>query len=457
MSRLPLYIGFLKSLGVLPGCVEVPQYDPVRLQEESPPPPPPPPPSEPVCTVDQDVYIFHSFSRNNPSVSVDINYHVQHASHFTSYEGEETSLGGKVEEVQKVSIQIDRIVESAIYSATASLLLGDGSRVDQACPPVSVFIFDSVSGKSILNVGFPFHVVLHDSNRIIKKCEMVFKDRQGHVIAGGRRVADQDDNNPEKWVTVVRVDSLPLRSDFRWRFECTNSEGAIGASDYHGVTTSDEGLVGWYRFDAEDNLGLDSSGNSNHGVVYGDPRFTRGENIAGGAIVMDGDLEDESGEDDYIVISENDQINPRGQITLEARFLVIEEIPKSHTILWGGAGNGAQDGGGWSMNTENPPNGGDCYINPTNVPSNIVGSSNLRLNQYNHVVCTYDGAYAKFFLNGNEEGSKRTQGSLGNNQKMIIGYGNNGYFRGQIDEVAIYNRALSQKEIEDSFKRLKKP
>jgi len=81
----------------------------------------------------------------------------------------------------------------------------------------------------------------------------------------------------------------------------------------------------------------------------------------------------------------------------------------------------------------------------------------VQLNQWQHVAVTYDGKYVKFYINGilNNTHLVSAPGPLGkSSSNLYIGYNSTIYdsntraFNGTIDEVRIWNRTLSQAEIQ---------
>ncbi len=82
-----------------------------------------------------------------------------------------------------------------------------------------------------------------------------------------------------------------------------------------------------------------------------------------------------------------------------------------------------------------------------------LGIGNINLNTWYHVVGTWDGTYIKGFLNGNYVGNNTAIAPSFANEYLFIGQRNTGsdYFNGLIDEVRIYNRALSQEEINQTM------
>jgi len=96
------------------------------------------------------------------------------------------------------------------------------------------------------------------------------------------------------------------------------------------------------------------------------------------------------------------------------------------------------------------------YLRP--APANSTTDQGVRqashtaipLNAWTHIATTYDGANQRFYINGVLVATKAQTGSIAvGNQPLRIG-GNNvsgEFFRGVIDEVRVYNRALSLAEI----------
>lgn len=83
-----------------------------------------------------------------------------------------------------------------------------------------------------------------------------------------------------------------------------------------------------------------------------------------------------------------------------------------------------------------------------------VGKNNvIEENKWYHIVGTYNGSVMRIYLDGVLIDSKEVVTSLvTNNHTLTIGQvDNNFYFNGIIDEVAIYNRALSAKEVYDLY------
>lgn len=90
-------------------------------------------------------------------------------------------------------------------------------------------------------------------------------------------------------------------------------------------------------------------------------------------------------------------------------------------------------------------------VNENNVKYTITTSAKVCFDRWTHLSTTYDGDNLKILINGVEEGSKPTPSSGGicyDSSKVVrIGaYNNNLFFKGNIDEVKIINRGLTNEE-----------
>ncbi len=79
----------------------------------------------------------------------------------------------------------------------------------------------------------------------------------------------------------------------------------------------------------------------------------------------------------------------------------------------------------------------------------VAGQAPLMQNQWNHVMATYDGTTARLYVNGYEQGRLNVSGSAcANAQPLRLGNG----FAGRLDEVTLYDHALSPFEVRDLFR-----
>jgi Concanavalin A-like lectin/glucanases superfamily len=86
-----------------------------------------------------------------------------------------------------------------------------------------------------------------------------------------------------------------------------------------------------------------------------------------------------------------------------------------------------------------------------NMPLDARGTAAAPLNVWTHLAATYDGTTLRLFVNGAQTGSRAVSGALLTSTGVLRIGGNSlwgEYFAGRIDEVRIYNRALTLAEIQ---------
>ena len=81
----------------------------------------------------------------------------------------------------------------------------------------------------------------------------------------------------------------------------------------------------------------------------------------------------------------------------------------------------------------------------------VIGTSSLAANAWAHVAMTYDGVTLRLFVNGTQVSSRALSAPITTSTGVLRLGGNNvwsEFFQGLIDEVRIYNRALTTGEIQ---------
>lgn len=198
------------------------------------------------------------------------------------------------------------------------------------------------------------------------------------------------------------------------------------------------GLVGTWHFDGN---AQDSSGNGNHGTING-ATFVQG--INGQALSFDG-------VDDYVDIGDNPSLRIDGPYTVEAwvysnKNNIGQILSKSrlhdlrnYELLWLDEGNG-----GPRIKFEFSINGVTYWRE----------SQLLKYKEWYYVAGVYDGTYVKLYINGAQAAITPASGIVDvSTQPLTIGRRSDGvrFFNGIIDEVRIYNRALSASEIKANY------
>jgi len=195
--------------------------------------------------------------------------------------------------------------------------------------------------------------------------------------------------------------------------------------------------VASYSFD--DNTGtqaLDASGNANTGTV---------SNGAWTATAKYGKAITFNGTSSRVTINDSASLDLTTGMTLEA-WVRPTALSGWRSIIIKERGNALS----YSLyaNTNNNKPFGEIM---TPIDQYIEAGNKLPLNTWTHVATTFDGTQLRLFVNGTQVGSKITTGSIVSSSDSLR-IGSNAiwgeYFKGQIDEVRIYNSALSASEIQ---------
>jgi hypothetical protein len=215
---------------------------------------------------------------------------------------------------------------------------------------------------------------------------------------------------------------------------------------------SRDGLIAEYLFNGNAN---DTSGNNLNGTLSGSPTLTADRT---GSVNKAYNFD---GIDDYITINENSLLNPSNAITVAAWYKPIASFP--------GIGYEPFVEKGFTSNSSpyyqyHLGVCGDTYSDPSQrgafgfaistggMYNNLVTSPNFwSVGQQYFVVGTYDGSDLKLYVNGSFITSKPVTGNMTDyGCNVYIGkYQNHSNFLpGIVDNVRIYNRALSLSEIQ---------
>ena len=91
---------------------------------------------------------------------------------------------------------------------------------------------------------------------------------------------------------------------------------------------------------------------------------------------------------------------------------------------------------------------GDAVAFPSGLPESIT---QIPLNEWHHIAVTFDGSAVKFYFDGSPDGETPLIGPLNpNNDELRFGVdppGDDEYWNGMLDEIKIWNEALSLSKI----------
>lgn len=198
------------------------------------------------------------------------------------------------------------------------------------------------------------------------------------------------------------------------------------------------GLIAAYGFDEGQGTALnDLSGNGHHGAITAATWTASGR--FGGTLAF-------NGSNAWVTVADAPSLDLTNGMTLEA-WVYPTTLSGYRTVLMKEAAAGLSYG---LYANDDAPRPAVYMNNGGGADSAAAGSAALPLNSWTHLAATYNGAALKIFVNGTEVGSRAATGNLvSTNNALRIG-GNavwGEYFQGRIDEVRVYNRALSAAEI----------
>jgi hypothetical protein len=219
----------------------------------------------------------------------------------------------------------------------------------------------------------------------------------------------------------------------------TSTAAVVTVTVDNSAPPAPAGLVAAWAFDEGSGTAAgDATGNGHTGTVSGAVWSTAGR--FGGALSFDG-------VDDWVTVADAGDLDLTSALTLSAWVRPAALGTRWRTVVF----------------KEGSPLAYSLYAHERNagpVAEVQVGglravrrSTPLPLNVWSHLAVTYDGAALRLYVDGALAGTTALTGSMSVTSGVLRIGGNNvwnEWFSGLLDEVRIYDRALSQQEIQDS-------
>ncbi len=97
------------------------------------------------------------------------------------------------------------------------------------------------------------------------------------------------------------------------------------------------------------------------------------------------------------------------------------------------------------------------FVAGSAVAPSVTLDQSVSVNNWSHIVATYDGTTLSLYRNGSLVGTPATStGNITNTSKSLtIGVRGGNYFGGRISNAKVYNKALTAAEIQQNFNALK--
>ena len=250
----------------------------------------------------------------------------------------------------------------------------------------------------------------------------------------GSNLADETNS------TLNITDANATLHDGNYSVVVSNDFGSVESGEVE-VKISDalmNGLVAWWKFDETNGtVAYDSSGNGNDGNLTNSPTWVNGK--IGGALSFDG-------VDDSVKI--DSLLDHMTQMSLSA-WVKGNSLPNSYNeILVKEKVSVISITNGGKFLT-NSGDGNDWYLQ-----SNDFSNGFLALNQWYFVLTTHSSQTANLYIDGLLDKTLNLNSAKGSNSNFtsigakFIGNVSSGHFDGLIDDVRIYDRALSVAEVQ---------
>jgi hypothetical protein len=278
--------------------------------------------------------------------------------------------------------------------------------------------------------------------------------------------------------TLLSVDATGVNNSYQWKKNGEDLEGAtsrtlsitdLNASQHEGsytvvvsnafgsVTSSvaqidvngslTEGLVGWWKFDETDGtVASDSSGNGNDGNLMGGPTWTSGK--IGGALSFDG-------VNKYVDVGNSSMLNPSESMSITCWFLpseISDYVYGTPLVTRYVAGTDFSRKS-YFLNFSSLGEPQYYLYNGSSTTASAKSQIVLLSDQYYFIAVAYSTLGGSMYLN-NVKVAELELGELTSIMQSSVstrigGWGHNDWpeFKGIIDEVRIYDRALSAFEV----------
>jgi len=200
------------------------------------------------------------------------------------------------------------------------------------------------------------------------------------------------------------------------------------------------GMISYWKLDDGSGTIASDFYGPNDGTLVNDPVWATGK--VNGALSFDG-------ANDYVEVADHASLDITGAVTVETWIhwngygSVSNQIIVSKKDSW-------YSSGGYILQTGGSSASGLYFSWGNGIDvDNYMHTSMCSANEWHHVVGTYDSGTAKIYIDGILEATEAGQNAMAeNNDPLQIGRrGTGDYFSGIIDEVAIYDGALTSDEI----------
>ncbi len=305
--------------------------------------------------------------------------------------------------------------------------------------PPTITSRSPIPGATLVSILTPVTATFSESVQP-STISFVLKDPNNNTVAA--TVTYNDSNH-----TATLTPSAPLA------YSTVYTATVSGGTDLNGNTmtgpatwsfTTGSNLMAAYGFnEGSGTTANDSSGNGNTGTVSNGTWVTSGK--YGGALQF-------NGSNSLVTVNDAPSLDLTNSMTLEAWVNPSQVGSSWEDAIYKGGNNDCYFLECYTPSTSN--NYPVVAVNVGNYDYGAYGTSKLPANTWTFLAGTYDGSYLRLYVNGNLVSSTAVSGQI-MTDPSALGIGGDtvsgDYFAGEIDNVRIYNQALSQSAIQSDM------
>jgi len=205
----------------------------------------------------------------------------------------------------------------------------------------------------------------------------------------------------------------------------------------YGGRLIDENLNGFWQFD--NNQAIDSSIYDNDGTFVG-------------AAHAEKDIAEFNGVDAGVNMGNPTELQITGKLTISV-WIQLNELGRNQLVV---AKDDTAGGGNRNYSLWIPSNNLAYFtVYKSNVARNAISGTPLELNKWYHIVGVHDGVTNSVWVNGIEQATTGSAvGDIDNDPNdFLLGNNTANFFNGKLDNVRVYNRQLSQEEINQLYEK----
>ncbi len=288
-----------------------------------------------------------------------------------------------------------------------------------------------------IHFTFPDIELGPDEHVVVVRDISAFEAKYGTSVKMAGQYVGNLENNGERIALQNALGRTIADFEYKdgWR-QITDGDGfsltIIDPTD-NAIYGSERGLFAHWKFDEGSGSTATDSAGTNNGALIGGPTWTDGR--INGALSFDG-------VNDYVVVA---PIAPLwgNTVTVEAWVRTSEFAGIWNPVMTQSLGNGYY----FYISSGRP----SFYIVVGAAYVQAISPDAINPNEWYHVAGTNDGANLKVYVNSQLKGSGVSTGFLGVVSNAYIGFepASSLYYKGLIDDVRIYDRAVSETELQD--------